>query len=203
MDIVNFFNHFGIFGLSGVLAIEAGFLPLFFLPGDTLLFTAGYLIHNGDLSIHHAFIVLGFGAFVGNMLGYLTGYYAEKPLMKLAKGEGNAFDKGLEKTRKFYKKYGLLTLVFARFLPSVRTIAPFLAGVTKMPFYKFTLVSFFSGLFWVAVGLMLGNFFGKHIPNLEHVMVTVVFVAVMSAALPVLGAIIKSLWNKSKKRNAK
>lgn len=178
--------------------LETAFLPLFFLPGDTLLFTAGYLVQIGNLSIYYAIMLLGIAAFLGNILAYTTGYYVDKPLMKLAKGEGSTFSKGLERTRRFYKKYGLLTLVFARFIPSVRTIAPFLAGITKMPIYVFLAVSFFSGFLWVTVGLMLGKFFGKHIPNLEHVMVTVVFVAVTVSALPILGTIIRKLWKKNK-----
>jgi len=142
MDITTLFNNFGVWGLSGILMLETGFLPLFFLPGDTLLFTAGYLIHAGDLPINNVFIILSLGAFLGNIIGYFLGFFAEKSLMKFVRNKA-VFNKRIEKTHKFYEKYGLVTLVFARFIPSVRTIAPFLAGVALMPFLPFLLVSFF------------------------------------------------------------
>lgn len=197
-DVVNLFSNFGILGLSLVLTLETGFLPLFFLPGDTLLFTAGYLVHAGNLSMSYAFITLGIGAFLGNMIGYFMGVFAEKPLMHFAKDEGSTFNKGLNRTREFYKKYGLLTLVFARFIPSVRTIAPFLAGVLRMPLHTFAAVSFFSGFFWVAVGLALGNIFGKKIPNLESVMVIVVIIAVSFGVVPVIFSLIKKAFKRNK-----
>lgn len=196
-DVVSLFSNFGILGLSLVLLLETGFLPLFFLPGDTLLFTAGYLIHVGNLSTYNAFILLSIGAFLGNIIGYFMGVFAEKPLMRFAKDEGSNFNKGLNRTREFYKKYGLLTLVFARFIPSVRTIAPFLAGVLRMPFTKFATVSLFSGIFWVAVGLALGGILGKKIPNMGNVMVVVIVIAVSIGVVPV----VFSLLRKALKRN--
>ncbi len=197
-DVTALFGHFGILGLSLVLTLETGFLPLFFLPGDTLLFTAGYLIHVGNLPIHYAFITLGIGAFLGNIIGYFMGVFAEKPLMRFAKDEGSTFNKGLNRTRDFYKKYGLLTLVFARFVPSVRTIAPFLAGVLRMPFSTFAAVSFFSGFFWVGIGLALGNIFGKKIPNMENVMIVVIAIAVSLGVVPVLFSLLRKILRRKK-----
>ncbi len=196
MDLINFFGDFGIWGLGVVLMLETGLLPMFFLPGDTLLFTAGYLISAGNLSIENAFIVLTIFAVLGNTIGYLTGVFAEKPLMKLASKEGNAFHKGMEKTRAFYKKYGIVTLVFARFLPSIRTVAPFIAGVLRMPLGSFVLISFFSAMFWVAVGLGLGHYFGQRVPNMEHIMVIAVGLAFVFAISPVIWSIFKSKFTK-------
>ncbi len=197
MDLIGFFGSFGIWGLAVVLMLETALLPMFFLPGDTLLFTAGYLINAGDLNISHAFILLSISALLGNVIGYMLGVFAEKPLMRFAKKEGSTFNKGIERTRNFYKKYGILTLVFARFIPSVRTIAPFIAGALRMPLGSFVWVSFFSGMFWVAVGLMLGKYFGQRVPNMEHIMVGIVFVAVFVAILPIAWTILKrKFWNK-------
>jgi len=198
MDITTLFNNFGVWGLSGILMLETGFLPLFFLPGDTLLFTAGYLIHAGDLPINNVFIILSLGAFLGNIIGYFLGFFAEKSLMKFVRNKA-VFNKRIEKTHKFYEKYGLVTLVFARFIPSVRTIAPFLAGVALMPFLPFLLVSFFSAIFWVGVGLALGYFFGTKAPNLDHLMVIMVLVALIGVFFPILVVFVKKIWGKFKK----
>ncbi len=197
-DVVSLFSNFGILGLSLVLLLETGFLPLFFLPGDTLLFTAGYLIHVGNLSMQHAFILLSIGAFLGNIIGYFMGVFAEKPLLHFAKDEGSTFNKGLNRTREFYKKYGLLTLVFARFVPSVRTIAPFLAGVLRMPFLTFATVSLFSGIFWVSVGLALGSIFGRKIPNMEHIMVVIIIIAVSIGVAPVIFSLLRKALRRKK-----
>jgi membrane-associated protein len=145
MDLISLFSHFGFWGLGGILMVETGFLPLFFLPGDTLLFTAGYLIKSGGLNIYHAFMILVVGAFIGNIIGYYMGVFAEKSVMNFVKNKAS-FNKAITKTHKFYEKYGIVTLLFARFVPSVRTIAPFLAGVALMPIAPFVIISFVSAL---------------------------------------------------------
>ena len=189
------FATFGILGLAAVIVAETGFLPLFFLPGDTLLFSAGYFIHRGDLPIHHAVLALGLAAFLGNILGYYMGAYSKSKIDNYIENNKKSLSKGFNKTKKFYEKYGILTLFIARFVPMVRTIAPFLAGVTKINKTKFLIASFLSGLVWVSVGLFLGNYFGKKVPNMDNIMSMIMIIAVSLAIFPVLFTFIKKKKN--------
>ena len=196
MSLLSIFNSFGVFGLGAILMLETGFLPAFFLPGDSLLFSAGYFISKGELPIHHAIIVLGLCAFLGNVLGYLMGQLAEKKIEQYVEKHEEKLSPAFEKTKRFFKKYGLLTLIIARFIPGVRSVAPFLAGVTNLKKYSFLFISFMSGFIWVTVGLALGNFFGNKLPDMDRLISFIVILAIGFAILPMVSPFVKKLINK-------
>lgn len=198
MSLLLIFKSFGVLGLGFVILLEIGFLPLFFLPGDTLLFSAGYFIHSGQLPIHHAVLILGFAAFLGNMMGYMFGRLFEKKIIHLVE-KNEQFIKGFNKTKKFFNKYGLLTLLFGRFVPMVRSIAPFLSGVMRLHFLEFvviSLISLISAFLWVSVGLALGNFFGKKIPDMGHIVSFIMVIAVSVSLLPIIIPSIKKFFKR-------
>jgi len=198
MEIDTVFATFGILGLAGVIFAEISFLPAFFLPGDTLLFSAGYLIHDGILSIPHAVLFLGLAAFLGSMVAYYLGFYSKKRIEDYAKNKGESYANGFEKTRRFYNRYGLLTLFFGRFVPVVRTVAPFLAGVMKLPLVPYIIISLFSAFFWVTIGLALGAFFGRQLPNFEYIIIVAMVVAITVSLIPIVYPYIKRKLFKKK-----
>jgi membrane-associated protein len=139
---------------------------------------------------------LGFCAFLGNILGYFLGQLAEHKIESYVKKHEEKLKPSFEKTKKFFAKYGLLTLIIARFIPGVRSVAPFLAGVTNLKKTPFLAVSFISGFIWVTVGLALGNFFGSKLPNMDRVISSIVILAVGIAIFPMISPIFKKILNK-------
>ncbi len=196
MTLASIFASFGIFGLGGVIIIETGFLPAFFLPGDTLLFSAGYFIHRGDISMQYTILVLGLAAFIGNLIGYAFGRWAEHRIERYVEKHKEHLSPGFLKTKRFFARYGLLTLVIARFVPLVRTVTPFMAGVAQMKKGPFVIISLISGFIWVSVGLALGNFFGQSVPNMDYVVTLVTIVAVTVAVAPIMWPIIRKFFKK-------
>lgn len=191
MEIETIFATFGILGLAGVVFTEISFLPAFFLPGDTLLFSAGYLVHDGLLPLPYAVFSLSLAAFLGSMLAYYFGYFSKRKIEDYAKNKGESYAKGFERTKRFYNKYGLLTLFFGRFVPVVRTVAPFLAGVMKLPLLPYTIISFLSAFLWVTVGLALGAFFGRKLPNFEYIVILAMIIATVVSLIPVVYPYVK------------
>jgi membrane-associated protein len=158
---------------------ESGLLVGFFLPGDSLLFTAGFIASQGYLNI----AVLIFGSFVCAVLGDNVGYYTgHKFGRKLFQKEDNWLfhKKNLVKTQFFYDKHGKKTLVLARFMPVVRTFAPIVAGIGSMHYRTFMSYNLIGGLLWTVGITLLGYFLGKVIPAEQ----------VDKYLLPIIGAII-------------
>jgi membrane-associated protein len=163
LDLPELIKSLGYFGVWGIVFAESGLLVGFFLPGDSLLFTAGFIASQGFLNI----FVLIFGAFVcavlGDNLGYATGYRFGR---KLFQREDNWFfhKKNLVKTQSFYDKHGKKTIVLARFMPIVRTFAPIVAGIGAMRYKTFMSYNLVGGLLWTGGITLLGYFLGKAIP---------------------------------------
>jgi membrane-associated protein len=162
-DLPQLIKSLGYFGVWGIVFAESGLLIGFFLPGDSLLFTAGFIASQGYLNI----AVLIFGAFVcavlGDNVGYATGYRFGRKLFQ--KEESWFFHKkNLVKTQSFYDKHGKKTLVLARFMPIVRTFAPIVAGIGAMHYRTFMSYNLIGGLLWTLGITLLGYFLGKVIP---------------------------------------
>ncbi len=163
-DLPELIRNLGYFGVWGIIFAESGLLIGFFLPGDSLLFTAGFIASQGLLNI----FVLLFGSFVcavlGDNVGYATGYRFGR---KLFQKEDNWFfhKKNLVKTQSFYDKHGKKTLVLARFMPIVRTFAPIVAGIGSMRYKTFMSYNLIGGLLWTLGITNLGFFLGKVIPS--------------------------------------
>ncbi len=149
---------------------ETGVVALFFLPGDTLLFSLGMFADQGLVSLPVVIAVVFVAGFIGNIIGYETGsyvrgHYKQYSLFKRVP------EHYILKTEHFYQKYGKFTVVLARFIPVVRTIAPFLAGVGKMQRTSFISLSALGGLFWAILMPVIGYTVGRvfDLKNIEYI----------------------------------
>ncbi|MBV6480104.1 MAG: Protein DedA [Ignavibacteria bacterium] len=170
----------GLTVLIIIVFAETGLLVGFFLPGDSLLITAGLIAAQGFLDIYMLIGSLTVAAIVGDQVGYLFG---KKTGPKLFKREKSLlFDKDhLLKAKEFYEKYGGRAIIYARFVPFARTFAPIVAGVGQMEYKKFVLFNIFGGILWVFSMCLLGYFFGN-IPfvkkNFEYVIIGVILLSI-------------------------
>ena len=177
--------------LFAVLFMETGLVVTPFLPGDSLLFAAGALAASGSFNIILLWVLMVVAAFLGDTANYWIGHYigpkAFTSKSKLLKKEH------LDKAMAFYEKHGGKAIVLARFVPIVRTFAPFVAGVSKMNYGRFVMFNAIGGVAWVTLFLGAGYFFGT-IPFVQHnfhyVMVAIVLISVVPMGLE---------WVKSKK----
>jgi membrane-associated protein len=174
----------GYAALFGILFSETGLLVGFFLPGDSLLFTVGVVARAGHLDIVLVNVVLMSAAMLGDSTGYLIGRKTgprifSRPDSRLFKQEY------VTRTRKFYDKYGGKTIVYARFVPIVRTFAAFVAGVGQMPYLKFLPFSVCGGIGWVFFMTMLGYFVGA-LPFVRHYFDKVILLIIFVSLLPTL-----------------
>lgn len=187
----------GYIALFLTIFAESGLFFGFFLPGDSLLFTAGLFAAKGDLNIVWVCIGCFIAAVLGDQVGYLFGAKIGRKIYD--KGESRFIKKEhLEKTEEFYNKYGRSTLIIARFTPIVRTFAPILAGVAKMPYVDFLTFNFVGGLLW-GVGLpLLGFYLGNTIPDIDRYLLPIIVAIVILSILPALFHA-KSLFTKANK----
>lgn len=174
--------------LFGIVFAETGLLAGFFLPGDSLLFTVGVVAGAGGLNIWAIIGVLIVAAVVGDGVGYLLGRKAgvsvyNRPDSRLFKREH------LLRTQAFYEKHGGKTIIYARFVPIVRTFAPFIAGVAQMDYPRFLSFNVFGGIGWVISMTMAGYFLGEVElvrRHFEKVIIGIVFVSVLPILLEYL-----------------
>ena len=172
-----------------IIFLETGLVVTPFLPGDSLIFAAATFAALGMLNIFILISVLIAAAVLGDTLNYEIGRHLGQKLIqheKLIKKEH------IEKTNSFYEKYGGKTIVFARFVPIVRTLAPFVAGIGKMNYRKFISFNAVGGISWVLVVTIMGYFFG----NIEVVKENFSIVVIAIIAISVLPMIIAALKNK-------
>lgn len=184
-----------------LIFIETGLVFMPFLPGDSLLFAAGMLTAAFPAQLNIIFIVitLCLAAILGDSLNYTIG---KKVGLKLIQtkivGKRIIKDEALAKTETFFEKYGIKTIVIARFIPLVRTIAPFFAGVSRMHYNTFIKYNIIGGILWVSLITLIGYFLGN-IPmvknNFEIVIITIIIISVV----PVLIELIKTKYSRPKK----
>ncbi|MBI2612096.1 DedA family protein, partial [Candidatus Gottesmanbacteria bacterium] len=164
-----------------IIFMETGFVVTPFLPGDSLLFAAGTLSSSGALNVGALFIILTIAAILGDTVNYWIGHHLG---VKVFKKENARFFKMeyLEKTRQFYAKHGGKTIILARFVPIVRTFAPFVAGVGKMHYGQFLTYNVVGGMLWVLLFTFGGYFFGN-LPfiqeNFHYAIVVIILVSVL------------------------
>lgn len=146
--------------LALILFAETGLLIGFFLPGDTLLFAAGFFAAQGRLSLVFTLLVLFVGTLIGNMVGYEIGKRSGPRIFKSE--EALLFSKqNVEYAENFYKKHGGKTILIARFIPIVRTLAPLIAGIGKMNYRMFMIYNTIGAILWVGLVTMIGYWAGK------------------------------------------
>ena len=174
-----------------IIFAETGFVVTPFLPGDSLLFAAGALIAHGNsgLNIYLLLLILIVAAVLGNTTNYELGKFfglkVFKPENKILKLEYYL------KTKEFFDTHGGKAVIFSRFLPIFRTVAPFVAGVGKMPLGKYTLYNFIGGAAWITLFLFLGYFFGG-IPVVKRNFTIVVILIILISVVPPIIAAVKS-----------
>ncbi len=176
--------------LFAIVFSETGLLVGFFLPGDSLLFTVGVVAGAGDLNIVVVNLVLMAAAIIGDSTGYLLGRSTgprifNRPDSRLFKREY------VTRTQQFYEKYGGKTIIYARFVPIIRTFAAFVAGVARMPYLRFLPFSVCGGIGWVAFMTLLGYKLGKVAFIRQH-FEKVVFLIIAISLLPAITEVIKA-----------
>ena len=164
-----------------VIFCETGLVVTPFLPGDSLLFVAGTLAAVGAMYVHGLFALLVLAAFSGDNTNYWIGRFAGPRVFRIERSR--LFNPAhLERTHRFYEKHGGKTVIFARFLPIVRTFAPFVAGIGRMVYPKFLFYSFSGSVFWIGFFVFGGYYFGN-IPvvrqNLTLFIIGIIVVSVM------------------------
>jgi len=186
-----------------VIFLETGFVVTPFLPGDSLLFAAGTFAALGALNPFYLFLLLSVAAVIGDTVNYSIGAYVGP---KAFSGEIRFLKKDhLDKTQEFYEKHGGKTIILARFIPIIRTFAPFVAGIGTMKYRNFIIYNVVGGISWVAIFIFLGYFFGN-IPfvqnNFELVIFAIIFISFIPPVLEFFKA--RKCWNFSKpERKAK
>lgn len=181
------------FILFAIVFCETGLVVLPFLPGDTLLFVAGAFCATGAINPWLLIILLVIAAITGNTVNYWIGRAIGQ---KVFTHDYRWLDKAaLHKTHMFYENHGGKTIVLARFVPIVRTFAPFVAGVSEMTFAKFQLFNFAGAILWVA-GLVVAGYFFGNIPLIRDHLNTIVLIGIGAAVVPL---ILGGLWKFYKK----
>jgi membrane-associated protein len=178
-------NPLGMAGLFAIVFAETGLLVGFFLPGDSLLFSVG--VASGATS-NNVYLLAGMlmcAAIIGDNVGYMLGYHAGPRIFSRPKSRFFHPDH-LRRTKEFYEKHGGRAVVYARFIPIIRTCTPFIAGVARMRYARFLLFSLFGGIFWIAFMTTLGYQLGQ-IPvvrrNFEKVVIGIVVLSLVPVAL--------------------
>lgn len=180
----------GYFGLFAIVFAESGLFFGFFLPGDSLLFTAGFLASQGTISIGLLLPLLILAAVLGDSIGYVFGTRIGPRIF--TKKESRFFKPShVTRAHDFFVTYGKKAIFLARFLPIVRTFVPIVAGVAKMPYREFILYNIFGGISWVSSMLLLGYFLGRQIPHAEKYLHPIVGVIILISFFP--------MWNEIRK----
>src|SRR3989344_1763520 len=176
-----------------IVFVETGTVAAPFLPGDSLLFASGALAAQGSLNVWWLFALLSLAAIAGDALNYWIGYWMGKGVLE--KGKLRFVKKEhLEKTQKYFNAYGPKTIIIARFIPIVRTFAPFLAGVGKMGYPKFFAYNVFGGIPWVGLFLFTGYAFGE-LPLIKDNFTVVLLLVIAFSAIPLVWEFVKHRMN--------
>ncbi len=172
----------------------------FFLPGDSLLVTAGIFAAAGHLNIIHLLIFVTLSAIIGDQVGYYIGHKAGKFLF--IKKDSKLFKQEyLEKAKKFYEKYGPKTIVLARFVPIIRTFAPAIAGAANMEYKKFVFYNISGGVLWSFTTILGGYFLGSLIPDIEKKLHIIIGIVIIVSFIPLIIEYLKHRKEKSAIQN--
>ena len=204
MDLIQEFFRFvynvpeliRLVGLAGMIFIvfaETGLMVGFFLPGDSLLVTAGLFAARGDLDITLLIPCLMVAAIAGNSTGYFIGNRAGQALYN----RPNSFffrREHLVRTHAFYERHGGKTIILAQFMPIVRTFAPVVAGAAEMTYRRFAAFNVVGAILWINSMLLTGFFLGRIVPNIESRIHIVVAIVIFLSLLPAIIAYLRSWW---------
>jgi len=194
-DLIALIKAAGYLGLFGIIFAESGLFFGFFFPGDSLLFTAGFLASKGFLNIYLLIALTFLAAVLGDNAGY---WFGKKTGPKIFTRENSLlFHKDhVTKAENFFKKYGPKTIIFARFVPIVRTFAPILAGVGKMHYQTFFFYNLVGGALWTIGLSLLGYFLGQLVPSIDKYLLPIVAIIIVVSILPNIYQILKIKFKK-------
>jgi membrane-associated protein len=185
-DVESLVRVGGIVGLTGIVFAETGLLIGFFLPGDSLLVTAGLFAARGDIEVLPLVVALSLAAIVGDTVGYNIGARTGPKLF--SREDSLLFNrKHLITTKEFYDRHGPFTIVIARFIPIIRTFAPVVAGIGAMQYKRFVAYNVMGGIGWVVSMVFGGYFLGHVVPDIhkhiDKVIVIVIFLSLLPAII--------------------
>ena len=191
MDLVHLIIGFGYLGITVVIFAETGLLIGFFLPGDSLLFTAGFLASQGIFHIVYLIVLCAVAAVVGDGVGYAFGVRIGPKLF--TRKDSLLFHRDhVERARQFYERHGPKAIVLARFVPVARTFVPILAGVGQMRYAKFLAYNIVGAGLW-AVGIpLLGYFLGRTIPGIDQYLLPIILLIILLSVSPGIVHVIRN-----------
>lgn len=193
LDLPTLIKSIGYIGVTAVVFVESGLFFGFFLPGDTLLFTAGLLASQGYFSIVPLTIMISVSAVAGDQVGY---WFGRKVGPKIFTKDDSLFFKKryVNDAEKFYEKHGKSAVIIARFIPVVRTFIPILAGVGRMHYNTFITYNIIGGIFWGAGVTLAGYFLGNIIPGIDQYLLPILFIIIIVSILPTIISILKEKY---------
>ena len=184
-DVTQIVQSGGLLLIAIIIFLESGMMVGFFLPGDTLLFSAGILAAAGHLPIIPTIAIIALAAIAGDNTGYHIGRKLGPRLFR--KEDGIIFRKDLIlKAEKFYEKYGTKTLLIAHFIPVVRSFVPVAAGAGKMDYKRFVIFDAIGDILWVTSITLLGYFVGSRIPGIQKMVEPILLIIVLITLLPTI-----------------
>lgn len=195
LDPVIIIKAVGVIGIILIIFAETGLFFGFFLPGDSLLFTAGIFASQGFINLE----VLIIGGIIAAILGDSVGYWSGKKYGRklFEKDSGFFFKKQrLYDAEEFYEKHGKVTIIIARFVPIIRTFAPIVAGIGKMHYLTFISYNIFGGVIWVGGMSLLGYFLGGLIPDPDKYILPIALLIIFISVVPILIKVIKEYRKK-------
>ncbi len=184
-DVESIIQVTGLIGVAAIIFAESGLFFGFFFPGDSLLFTAGFLASQGLVPISP----LVFLAIIAAILGDSVGYWFGRKIGSMIFTRPNSWwfsQKRIEDAHIFFEKYGPKSIILARFIPAVRTFTPILAGVGQMQYRKFLVYNMIGGLLWAGVLPLAGYFLGATVPGADHYVTSIVGVIIALSLFPIV-----------------
>ncbi|MFH1098663.1 MAG: VTT domain-containing protein [Candidatus Uhrbacteria bacterium] len=191
MDLVRLIIGFGYVGIAGAIFAETGLFVGFFLPGDSLLFTAGFLASQNIFDVRILVAFCGMAAIIGDSVGYAFGRRIGPKIF--TRENSLLFHRDhLERASRFYERHGAKAIVFARFMPIVRTFAPILAGVGRMRYPRFLAYNVIGGSLW-AIGIPLAGFWlGSAIPGIDQYLLPIILGIILLSVSPGVAHVLRS-----------
>ena len=190
-NLINLIKTGGLLGLFFITFAESGLFFGFFLPGDSLLFTAGFLASQDVFNLPLLLLILFLGAILGDNVGYSFG---KKIGPKIFNKEDSRFFKkeNLLKAQAFYEKHGPKTIVLARYTPIIRTFAPIIAGVSSMKYSTFLTYNIIGGGLWTLSMTLAGYFLGSVIPDVDKYMLPIIAIIIIVSLIPAASEYLRS-----------
>ncbi|HSX14588.1 MAG TPA: DedA family protein [Candidatus Saccharimonadales bacterium] len=176
-----FIRTFSYLGLFGLVFAESGLLVGIVLPGDSLLFLAGFMASQHAVNIAGLITVVFVAAVLGNSVGYAIGRRFGRQLFKKS---SYLKPEQVDQAEHFFSRHGGKAVIISRFVPVVRTLVPPLAGIGQMDYGRFSLYNIVGALFWTTSVCLLGYFLGKSIPNIDHYILPIIAIVIVVSLLP-------------------